>query len=54
MWWGFNDFVNYKICNLRNLFLEVWKLAQMYHFMSWVFRVTRKEFTQIVYLTKES
>ena len=20
-------------CNLRNLFLEVWKLAQMYHFL---------------------
>ena len=26
-------------CNLRNLFLEVWKLAQMYHFLSWVFWV---------------
>ena len=31
-------------CNLRNLFLEVWKLAQMYHFLNWVTQETRKEF----------
>ena len=37
-------------CNLRNLFLEVWKLAQMYHFLSWV---AWGEFIQTVYLTKE-
>ena len=36
--------------NLRNPFLEVWRLAQMYHF--WVTRVAWIEFKQIVYLTK--
>ena len=41
-------------CNLRNLFLEVWKLAQMYHFLNWVTQESRKEFQQIVYLTKEA
>ena len=36
MLWEFKDFVNSvsdtASYNLRNLFLEVWKLAQMYHF----------------------
>ena len=40
-------------CNLQNLFLEVWKLAQMCH-LNWVTRVSRREFKQIVYLTKET
>ena len=40
-------------CNLQNLFLEVWKLAQMCH-LNWVTRVSRRELKQIVYLTKET
>ena len=35
--------------NLLNLFLEVWKLAQM----NCVTRVTRQEFKKIVYLAKK-
>ena len=38
-------------CDLRNLFLEAWKLAQMYH-LSWVFRVAWGEFIQTVYMAK--
>ena len=39
--------------NLWNLILYIWKLAQMHHFLNWVFHVAWGEFIQTVYLTEE-